>query len=198
MKKITPNKYPINDLVKKRWSPRAFSEKQIEELVKKRWSPRAFSEKQIEEEKLASLFEAARWAPSAFNEQSWRFIIGQKGSETYDKILQSLVEWNQQWAGKSPVLVLNIASKNFSHNGKPNATAQYDLGQAVAFMLTEAVNQGLVSHEMSGSEPSEALQQALVKHVRAEIGAIAAPDLIQWAPALPKTRSGKIIMPNQR
>ncbi len=132
MKKITPNKYPIND------------------LVKKRWSPRAFSEKQIEEKKLASLFEAARWAPSAFNEQPWRFIIGQKGSETYDKILQSLVEWNQQWAGKSPVLVLNIASKNFSHNGKPNATAQYDLGQAVAFMLTEAVNQGLVSHEMSG------------------------------------------------
>ena len=37
-----------------------------------------------------------------------------------------------------------------------NATAQYDLGQAVAFMLTEAVNQGLVSHEMSGFDAEEA------------------------------------------
>ena len=138
MNKPTLNNYPIND------------------LIKNRWSPRAFSEKPIEEEKLTSLFEAARWAPSAFNEQPWRFIVGQKGSETYDKILQSLVEWNQQWAGKAPVLVLNIISKTFSHNGKPNATAQYDLGQAVAFMLTEAVNQGLISHEMSGFDAKEA------------------------------------------
>ena len=132
MEKPTNNIYPIND------------------LVKKRWSPRAFGETPVEDEKLKSLFEAARWAPSAFNAQPWRFIIGQKGDETYAKILQSLVEWNQQWAGKAPVLILNIAAKTFSHNGKPNAIAQYDLGQAVAFMLTEAVNQGLVSHEMSG------------------------------------------------
>jgi acetyl-CoA synthetase len=32
-----------------------------------------------------------------------------------------------------------------------------------------------------------------VKHVRKEIGAIAAPDIVQWAPGLPKTRSGKIM-----
>jgi len=46
---------------------------------------------------------------------------------------------------------------------------------------------------MSGVEPSEALRATLVGHVRREIGAIAAPDLIQWAPGLPKTRSGKIM-----
>ena len=46
---------------------------------------------------------------------------------------------------------------------------------------------------MSGVEPSEALRATLVGHVRQEIGAIAAPDVIQWAPALPKTRSGKIM-----
>ncbi|MGH8577429.1 MAG: acetate--CoA ligase [Gammaproteobacteria bacterium] len=46
---------------------------------------------------------------------------------------------------------------------------------------------------MSGVEPSEALRATLIGHVRQEIGAIAAPDVIQWAPGLPKTRSGKIM-----
>ncbi len=46
---------------------------------------------------------------------------------------------------------------------------------------------------MNGVEPSEALRKELVEHVRHEIGAIASPDVIQWAPGLPKTRSGKIM-----
>ncbi len=46
---------------------------------------------------------------------------------------------------------------------------------------------------MAGVEPSEALRKALVAHVRQEIGPIATPDIIQWAPGLPKTRSGKIM-----
>ncbi len=45
----------------------------------------------------------------------------------------------------------------------------------------------------SGIEPTEELRKELVKHVRVEIGPIAAPDLIQFAPGLPKTRSGKIM-----
>ena len=44
-----------------------------------------------------------------------------------------------------------------------------------------------------GQEPSDALLKALVNHVRKEIGPIATPDVIQWAPSLPKTRSGKIM-----
>ena len=46
---------------------------------------------------------------------------------------------------------------------------------------------------MRGEEPSEDLRRDLVKWVRTEIGPIASPDLIQWAPGLPKTRSGKIM-----
>ncbi|TMK07125.1 MAG: acetate--CoA ligase [Alphaproteobacteria bacterium] len=42
-------------------------------------------------------------------------------------------------------------------------------------------------------EPNEALRAELVQWVRKEISAIAAPDLLQWAPSLPKTRSGKIM-----
>ena len=44
-----------------------------------------------------------------------------------------------------------------------------------------------------GEEPSDALNAELVRWVRTEIGPIATPDLIQWAPGLPKTRSGKIM-----
>jgi acetyl-CoA synthetase len=44
-----------------------------------------------------------------------------------------------------------------------------------------------------GEEPSEDLRKELVAWVRKEIGPIASPDAIQWAPALPKTRSGKIM-----
>src|SRR5260370_377528 len=46
---------------------------------------------------------------------------------------------------------------------------------------------------MAGEQPSEALRSELVAWVRKEIGPIASPDLIQFAPGLPKTRSGKIM-----
>ena len=46
---------------------------------------------------------------------------------------------------------------------------------------------------MQGVEASDGLRKALVAHVRQEIGPIASPDVIQFAPGLPKTRSGKIM-----
>ncbi len=45
----------------------------------------------------------------------------------------------------------------------------------------------------AGQESSDELKKELVGHVRKEIGPIAAPDMIHWAPGLPKTRSGKIM-----
>ena len=46
---------------------------------------------------------------------------------------------------------------------------------------------------MAGKTPSDAIRKELVAHVRKEIGPIASPDIIQFAPSLPKTRSGKIM-----
>jgi len=46
---------------------------------------------------------------------------------------------------------------------------------------------------MAGVQPSEELRKELVQWLRKEIGPIASPDLIQFAPGLPKTRSGKIM-----
>jgi acetyl-CoA synthetase len=46
---------------------------------------------------------------------------------------------------------------------------------------------------MQGETPSEELRKELIAWVRKEISPIATPDVIQWAPGLPKTRSGKIM-----
>ncbi len=129
---------------------------EIHPIIRQRWSPRAFQNKVISEGKLISVLEAARWAASAFNEQPWRFVVGHKGDEKYQKILSSLVEWNQTWAGKAPVLILNLAKRTFTHNGKPNNTAAYDLGQAVATLALEVENQGLAAHQMSGFDAQAA------------------------------------------
>jgi acetyl-CoA synthetase len=59
----------------------------------------------------------------------------------------------------------------------------------------EIKGQGIYAYVtlMNGVEPSDELRKELENWVRAEIGPIAKPDLIQWAPGLPKTRSGKIM-----
>ncbi len=59
----------------------------------------------------------------------------------------------------------------------------------------EIKGQGIYAYVtlMAGEQPSDELRKELVQWVRSEIGPIATPDLIQWAPGLPKTRSGKIM-----
>ena len=130
----------------------------IAEIFRQRWSPRAYSSRPVETEKLQSIFEAARWAPSSNNEQPWRFIVGRKGGDTWDGIYKTLVEWNQKWAGKAPVLILNLGKVTFTYKGRPNPTYSYDTGQAVAMMVSEAVNQGLIGHQMGGFSASTAIE----------------------------------------
>jgi acetyl-CoA synthetase len=66
---------------------------------------------------------------------------------------------------------------------------------AVVGFPHEIKGQGLYAYVTlkQGVEPSDALKKALVAQVRHDIGPFAAPDVIQWAPGLPKTRSGKIM-----
>ncbi|MDW8444559.1 MAG: acetate--CoA ligase [Acetobacteraceae bacterium] len=66
---------------------------------------------------------------------------------------------------------------------------------AVVGMPHEIKGQGIYCYVTlkAGVEPSEALRKELIAWVRKEIGPIATPDVIQWAPGLPKTRSGKIM-----
>ena len=66
---------------------------------------------------------------------------------------------------------------------------------AVVPMLNEIKGQGIYAFVTvnTGVETNDALKKELVQLVRSQIGPIATPDAIQWAEALPKTRSGKIM-----
>jgi len=123
----------------------------IEETVRRRWSPRAFSDRAVEPDKLRRLFEAARWAPSSFNEQPWSFIIATKENpDEYAQLLSCLIEKNQEWARLAPVLMVSIAKLNFEKTGKPNRHAFHDVGMAMASLLVQATALGLFVHQMAG------------------------------------------------
>jgi acetyl-CoA synthetase len=89
-------------------------------------------------------------------------------------------------------------------SGHRMGTAEVESALVAHSMVSEAAvvgyphdlkGQGIYAYVTlnAGIEPTDALRAELVKWVRAEIGPIATPDLIQWAPGLPKTRSGKIM-----
>ncbi len=122
----------------------------IHDLLRRRWSPRAFDDRPIEPEKLRSLFEAARWAPSSNNGQPWRFLVATKEQKTeYDRLFNCLVEGNQQWAHRAPVLLLSVAKLQFE-DGSLNRHALHDTGMAVENLSLQATVLGLVAHQMAG------------------------------------------------
>lgn len=134
----------------------ALTTEEVLPVVRKRWSPRAFADREVSKADLRKVFEAARWAPSSSNEQPWRFIVGFRGSDTYQKIGSSLVEFNQAWALKAPVLILGVAKKHFSHNESENGYNLYDLGAATGFITLQATALGLVTHQMAGFDQVKA------------------------------------------
>ncbi|HEX4086098.1 MAG TPA: nitroreductase family protein [Chthoniobacteraceae bacterium] len=122
----------------------------IHDLMRERWSPRAFLDQPVEHAKLMSLLEAARWAPSSYNEQPWFYLVGAKGTPEYQKLFGCLVEANQAWAGAAAVLMISVVKKTFDKNGKPNRCAFHDVGLASENMVLEAVSLGLAAHGMAG------------------------------------------------
>jgi nitroreductase len=122
----------------------------IHEILRRRWSPRAFSDRPIEPEVLRSLFEAARWAPSSGNSQPWHYLIARKQEpEEFDRMLHCLTEGNIAWCKDVPVLMLSVANLRWE-NGEPNRHAFHDVGQAAAQLTVEAVSRGLFVHQMGG------------------------------------------------
>ena len=127
------------------------------DLIKNRWSPRAFSDKHVEGDKILSMLEAARWAPSSFNEQPWNFILFRKEDhEEYEKIINVLSPRNQLWSRNAPVIILSVAKTVFERNGKPNRYALHDTGAAVANLTLQATSMGLFVHQMAGFDSVKA------------------------------------------
>lgn len=131
------------------------AEYEIDPIFLNRWSPRAFSQRDVEEHILHRVFEAARWAPSAANEQPWRFVVA-RSAEDRARFVAFLDEGNQVWAQHAPVLVAVVSSKYFDHNGKPNLTYQFDAGCAWGFLALAANANGLITHGMGGFDREKA------------------------------------------
>ena len=140
MQKPAAIRFPVHDLIRDRWSPRAFADKPVEPAV------------------LASLFEAARWAPSSNNEQPWAYFVATKdNAEDFAKMVSVLVEFNADWAKNAPVLLLAVSRLKFQ-NGNPNRNAFYDTGAATMLLSVEATARGLAVHQMAGFDPAKAKQ----------------------------------------
>lgn len=115
-----------------------------------RWSPRSFDPTHtLTFADLTACFEAARWSASANNIQPWRFLVAMRGDALWQVIIDSLAGFNAAWVHTASAVVLNIAIEE-NAEGKHNAWARYDLGQAVAHLSVQAHADGLVVHQFSG------------------------------------------------
>lgn len=128
----------------------------IHDLLQRRWSPRAFSDKPVSQEHLRSLLEAARWAPSSNNEQPWNFLVATKQDPVdYEQLLSCLSNTNQTWARLAPVLAMSVAKLVFTDGGEQNRHALHDVGLAVENLVVQATALGLMVHQMAGIYPDK-------------------------------------------
>lgn len=98
--------------------------------------------------------EAARWVPNCFNDQPFRFIVANKETNhhAWQKCLDSLFDWNKQWAANAPLFFICIANKTFKHNNAVNDWAEFDCGAACYSICLQATDLGLTAHQIGGFE----------------------------------------------
>ena len=169
----------------------------VEELILRRWSPRAFADRAVNAHDLKKLFEAASWAASSYNEQPWRFLIGHRGDETYQKIFDALIEFNQAWAKSAPVLILSVGKKTFAHNGAPNHYALHDTGAATANLSLQATALGLHTHSMAGFD-NEKIRESFHIPEDYAIGAVTALGYFGDTATLPEHLNKMETSPRER
>jgi nitroreductase len=169
----------------------------VHELLLQRWSPRAFSDKPVTEAELKTVFEAARWAASSSNEQPWRFLVGKSGDETYQKIFNALVEFNQNWVKGVPVLILSVAKKTFTEKGTANHYNLHDTGAATANLALQATANGLHTHSMAGFD-AEQMRASFAIPTDYDIGSVTALGYFGDPESLPDYMLKMEIAPRQR
>lgn len=129
----------------------------IHELVRARWSPRAFAPNPVEAEKLQSVLEAARWSASGGNMQPWAFLIARKDQEptSFARMVSCLSEGNVPWASQAPVLGIAVASL-YRRPEVLNRHAFHDVGMALQNLAFQARALDLYVHFMGGFSPDKA------------------------------------------
>lgn len=138
---------------------------EVHELIARRWSPRAFDpEGKVGETQLRALLEAARWAPSFGNTQPARYLVGRRGTATFDRLLGTLTSKNQRWAHRVAVLLSGLAVTRNDKGDVPYAT--YGVALASQNLVLQAVAEGLAAHQMAGFDADAVRREfALPEHV---------------------------------
>ena len=158
----------------------------IDDLLARRWSPRAFdASRRVSREQLAALVEAARWAPSCNGDEPYRYIVidRQDDAEAWAKMFDCLNTNNKKWVKNVPVLLLSCAGSKFANDGSPNRWGQHDTGASSVCLVLQAVSMGLIGHQMGGWDldklraafqiPSDYTPMALIA-----VGYQAEPDVL--------------------
>lgn len=169
----------------------------INELIARRWSARAFSTRPVERSKLLSILESARWAPSSRNEQPWRYVIFTSDNVEKLKKAQSVLKDINDYAKRAPILICAITKKSYSDNSNYNRLHFHDLGAANENMFLEAFNQGLIMHEMGGFDVKKAREVFNVSE-DFEVGIMIAIGYQDTHHILPETLVQKAFTPRQR
>jgi nitroreductase len=175
----------------------AKTEHPINDLIAKRWSARAFSTSPVERSKLLSVLEAARWAPSSRNEQPWRYIVFTNDNPEKIKKAQSVLKDINNYAKRAPILICAITKKTYSDNGNYNRLHFHDLGAANENMFLEAFNQGLIMHEMGGFDAQKAREVFNIPE-DFEVGIMIAIGYQDIHQVLPESLIQKAYLPRER
>ena len=121
-------------------------------LLARRWSSRSFApDRIVEEETLARCLQAARWASSTADTQPCRFIVGRRADSTFVGIRTALALHDRVWADRASVLLVTVA-RRCDDLGTPYRLSDYDLGQAVAQLTSQATASGLAVQQISRFE----------------------------------------------
>lgn len=170
----------------------------ISPTLAQRWSPRAYDpSRPIPAELLTAALEAARWAPSANNSQPWRFIVGTRGTDTFDAIRGGLLSFNQAWTENAGALVLNIVDTQLAE-GQSAHWHDYDLGQSVAFLVAQANRDGLHARQMGGIDAKALLEAFGLDPARYRALTVVALGYLGDAEALPEPLRERELAPRQR
>ncbi|SEF29034.1 Nitroreductase [Amycolatopsis pretoriensis] len=164
-----------------------------------RWSPRALdSSFSVTSDQVRALLEAARWAPSFGNTQPARYLVGLRGTPSFDAILSTLNSGNQAWARRASLLLIGVMVTTNAKGSVPYA--EYGLGLASENLVLQAVELGLVAHQMAGFSASDVsaafgLPDDAIPKVAIAVGSPAAPEVLEEDWRVEREKSERVRVP---
>lgn len=171
----------------------------IATLMAERWSPRAYDESAVvTPDQVRALLEAARWAPSFGNTQPARYLVGVRGTPAFDAILATLNSGNRAWAHRASLLLIGVMVTTNEKGEVPYA--EYGLGLASENLVLQAVELGLVAHQMAGFSPeavsaSFSLPGDVVPKVAIAVGKPAAPEVLEEDWRVEREKAERVRLP---